>query len=87
MPNTRMTAPAIRFSHRMPLPVKCWRSAIAAVQRIAHQPSAPQNTPATRTAASGRLAPTPARSRPAKAAPNAITVSGLKTVMKKLEVA
>ena len=44
-----MTAPATRFSHRMPLPVKCWRSATAAVQRIAHQPSAPQNTPATST--------------------------------------
>ena len=37
-------------------------------------------------AASGRLEPTPARSRPAKAAPNAIRVSGLNTVMKKLDV-
>ena len=63
------------------------RSDIDAMQMIVHQASAPQNTEATSKAASGRLAPTPARFRPAKAAPKAITVSGLNTVMKKLELA
>ena len=48
---------------------------------------APQKTAVTSRAASGRLAPTPARLRPAKAAPKAITVSGLKTVMKNVELA
>src|SRR5258708_3471126 len=86
-PKPRITAPEIRFSHSRPRPVKCWRSATAVVHRIAHQPSAPQNTAVTSTVASGRLPPTPARLRPAKAAPKAMMVSGLNTVMKKLDVA
>jgi len=71
----------------MPVPVKRALSATEAVQMIVHQASAPQNTAATSNDASGRLLPTPARLRPAKAAPKAITVSGLNTVMKKLDVA
>ena len=67
--------------------MKRWRSDTAAVQMMAHQASAPQNTAATRSDASAKLAPTPARLRPAKAAPKAITVKGLNTVMKKLELA
>ena len=82
-----MTAPEPRLSHSRPAPVKRPRSATAAVQMIVHQASAPQKTAATRRVASGRLAPTPARLRPAKAAPKAITVRGLNTVMKKLELA
>ena len=82
-----MIAPEQRFSHNIPVPVKRARSETAVAQRMVHHASAPQNTAATRRAASGRLAPTPARLRPAKAAPKAITVSGLNTVMKKLELA
>ena len=82
-----MMAPAQRFSHSKPAPVKRARKATATAQRIVHHASAPQNTAATRSAASGRLVPTAARLRPAKAAPKAITVSGLNTVMKKAELA
>ena len=44
-----MTAPEARFSHNRPNPVKRWRSDTEAVQMMAHQASAPQNTAATRS--------------------------------------
>src|SRR5262245_16702586 len=86
-PKPMITAPETRFNHRRPLVVNVVRNATAPRQTMDHQASAPENTAATSSVASGRLPPTPARLRPANAAPKAITVRGLNTVMKKLELA
>ena len=78
--------PDTRLSQIRPPPVNHTRATQAMPQSEVHQAKAPTKTAAISTSARVMLLPTLLRPRLAKTAPKAITVSGLNTVMKKLEL-